>query len=76
MMLNKFSLGTPQPLPMPAQGSNAKSTNSLMFSPSVTIQGDVTPEQQKKTEEMMSRWSSDLMRTFNEQTRLKERKAF
>lgn len=76
MMRNKFSVGTPQPLPMPAQGSNAKSTNSLMFSPSVTIQGDVTPEQQKKTEEMMSRWSSDLMRTFNEQSRLKERKAY
>lgn len=76
MMRNKFSVGTPQPLPMPAQGSNAKSTNSLMFSPTVTIQGDVTPEQQKKTEEMMSRWSSDLMRTFNEQSRLKERKAY
>ena len=71
-----LSGGTPQPLPMPAQGSNVKSTSSLMFSPNVTINGDISPEQQKKVEDLMGTWGLNIMRNFKEQQRLEDRKKY
>lgn len=67
------SPASPTPINMNNRPPNI---SELMFSPSVTVNGNATPEQKAEAEGMMTKWSEDFMRKFKEMTRQQDRKAF
>jgi TP901 family phage tail tape measure protein len=63
------------PTPMKAGGKSVISDLQLMFSPNITINGTVTPEQEKGLSAQMAKYGDDLAQKFKEMQRQNDRKA-
>ena len=73
------NMGIPPKTPaLPTAGSSAttKTTNTVMFQPSVVINGTMTPEDQTALNQTMSRWNIDINKALNEREKNQKRKSY
>lgn len=63
---------------LPTAGSSAtvKTTNTVMFQPSVVINGNMTPEDQAALNQTMNRWGMDINKALDAREKNQKRKSY